>query len=76
MKSTLRDESLRNLTISEAALKEIDNKLRTIINEENNKQSEENKKLWLTYIIRFDKKGRSLLSFEEAINCYKNARNI
>lgn len=76
MKSTLRDESLRNLTVSESRLREINNKLWSIIDEENNKQSEDNKKLWISYIIRFDKKGRSLLNFEEAIACYKNARNI
>ena len=76
MISTLRDENLRNITVSEIALKEIDDKLRVTVLEANNATSDENKKLWISYIIRFDKKGRSFLNFENAMECYKTARNI
>jgi hypothetical protein len=76
MKSTLRDENLRNLSISEKMLNEINFLLLNIINTENNLQTDQNGKLWINYIIRYDKKGRSLLEFKEATDCYKNARKI
>jgi hypothetical protein len=74
MKTTLRDEYFRNITVSEKMLVELNGKLFEIIDKNNASETDANRKLWLTYIIRFDKKGKSVLTYSEAISCYKDAR--
>lgn len=76
MKSTLRDKYLRNITISEKTLTGLNSKLIDIIDITNQQETDTNKKIFLTYIIRFDEKGRSLFSFQEALKCYKDAKRI
>ncbi|OQX87530.1 MAG: hypothetical protein B6D55_02940 [Candidatus Omnitrophica bacterium 4484_70.2] len=76
MKTTLRDEYLKNITVSENMLLELNNKIVEIINKINKTETDDQRKLWLTYIIRFDKKGKSVFTYDEAISCYKNAKII
>lgn len=76
MKTTLRDNYLKNIKISKKDLQAINSKLNSIIVDANRKESNENKKMFFTYVIRFDEKGRSLFNFQEALKYYEDAKRI
>lgn len=76
MKTTLRDSFLKNIDISEGALEKINDKLIEIINAANEKETQDNKKMFPTYILRFDGKGSSFFAFDEALDKYKNANKF
>jgi len=83
MSQFLRDESLRNLTLSEEALRKINENILEIAKQVNDAFPREvndvslNKKLLMpSYIIRFDNKGFRLFDFQAAIKYFNDAHKI
>ncbi len=83
MSQFLRDEYLRNLTITEDCLKRINDDLEEIIKKQNETlnlqftgQDLIDRLLMHSYIIRFDGKGFRLFDFESAIKYFQDAKRV
>lgn len=83
MSQYLRDESLKNLSLSESALTKINDDFQDMENQINKnldmKSTDENirKKIsLLSYIIRFDNKGFKLFSFDKALKHFQDAHHV
>lgn len=80
MAKYLRDEFLKNITITEQTLTLIDEFLsereETTNTELEADCAEANKKLLMTYIIRFDNRGYKLNDFSEVEKYYSQASNV
>ncbi len=81
MSKFLRDESLTNLTITEAALSKLNELLGEIayvVNKPLKKDDPASLKTYLlqSYLIRFDGKGFRLDSFEDALKYFQDANKI
>jgi len=75
----LRDEYLKNLTLSEEALKEIDEELHSLQKKENQKIDNDGKHdnyLSLTCIIRFDNKGFRLYQIDDVLKYFRSAKDV
>ncbi|MDD4956271.1 MAG: hypothetical protein PHQ61_01355 [Candidatus Omnitrophica bacterium] len=83
MSQFLRDEYLRNLTVTEDALRKIDEDIEEIVRQENQTlksqfqgQDLNNHLLIRSYIIRFDGKGFRLFDFEKAVKYFQDAKKV
>lgn len=79
MSQYLRDQTLKNLNMSEKALEEI-NKALVQIRDEENKQIGNDikrpKRLLLTYTIRFDGKGFKLYGYGKVMDYFRSAKEV
>ncbi len=77
MSRYLRDTTLKNLTLKEENIREINSEFLSIKNEINKDIREDDKKyLKISYTIRFDQKGFLLYDFNEAMNYFRSAKSI
>lgn len=79
MSQFLRDTVLKNLKLTEDGLSKIKEIVLEIANEVNQHltgESDRNKNLTPSYIIRFDNKGFKLYEFEKVMKCFKEAYKI
>lgn len=83
MSQYLRDESLRNLSLSEEALRKINEDLLEVVKQANEslkkqyKDEELTKRLLIiSYIIRFDGRGFRLFEFEKIMRYFQDAKKV
>lgn len=79
MSHYLRDQYIKNITLTEQGLREIEAELNAIWKNENEKikrNESDPKFLFLTYAIRFDNKGFRLFSIDEVINYIQSAKEV
>ncbi|PAS37594.1 hypothetical protein CGT69_18235 [Vibrio cholerae] len=76
----LRDESIKNITVDESVLKDISDEflLRAIsINEKLTEQEKSSGQLqFVSYVLRFDRKGYRFYSIDEFLKFYKTAKKV
>ncbi|MBN1354509.1 MAG: hypothetical protein JW994_07570 [Candidatus Omnitrophica bacterium] len=76
MSDFLRDVKLQNLELSEASLQQIYKDFKDIVDTANSSRPTPDDKLFQFHIIRFDNKGFRLVSFDDVIKHYQDARTI
>jgi len=76
MSQYLRDEVLKNLTITECNLKKINEELIEISKQFNLTVPTDQDKLFHSYIIRFDNKGFRLFDFGEVLKYFSDAHKV
>lgn len=80
MGSFLRDEFVKNISVDENALIQINEFFQEKETEINislgNMAQQREKVVHLTYIIRFDKKGYRFHDFDDVIKCYREAHEV
>lgn len=76
----LRDEFVKNISVDEKALMQISHFFQEKENEINislgNMATQREKVVYLTFIIRFDKKGYRFHDFDDVIKCYREAHKV
>lgn len=72
----LRDQILNNLTIDEEKIRQIGNLFIQRQNYFNNLNQDEDKKLILIYVIRFDGKGYRIYSLDELMQYFQQAKTL
>jgi len=86
MSKFLKDIFLKNLTISEKSLGELNADLTHVVSVENKRLKEQYKniqdplyirnQLFISYTIRFDGRGFRLYGFDEVMNYFREAKNV
>ncbi len=79
MSQYLRDETLKNLNLSETSLQELNTALLKFRDEENagiNNDNANPKFLLMTYTIRFDNKGFKLYEFDKAMEYFSSSKEV